>query len=292
MLPAGRTSRFGIRLAGRAFCLWFGISLLFDVWCLKFSNAHLVVRFATKIWKLFSVDVLDSLWEHTARATHRVDAHSILATIDRNEVVRIAAAYPRRAGARRINSWDDVAHWININIARAQDLWLDRAAPLRILDLGCGAGYFLYVCKFLGHLGIGLDTGDDPFFGALMNHFGLERVITRILPGVPLPDFAEKYDLITAHRICFHRVMRRADGDWNEWIAADWKFFINDVRARLLKPEGRLLLDFNPRPSGSSFFAPELRELFVAEGARIFRSKALFARDPQKWPRFKLSRHG
>jgi SAM-dependent methyltransferase len=257
---------------------------------LNFLNAHLSVRLARKIRKFLSVDVLDSLWEHTARATHRVNANGILATIDCNEVARIAEAYPRRAGARRINSWDDVAYWININIARAQDLWLDRAAPMRILDLGCGAGYFLYVCKFLGHCGIGLDTGDDPFFGALINYFGLHRVITRIIPRIPLPDFAEKYDLITAHRICFHRITRLPNGNWNEWTPADWKFFLDDARTRLLNAKGRILLDFNPRPDGSSFFTPELRDLFVAEGARIFRSKALFARNLRERPRFNLTR--
>lgn len=253
-------------------------------------NAHLAVRLARKIQKLFSLDVIDSLREHTARAMHPVDASRILATIDRNEVARIAGAYPRRVGARRINAWDDVAYWIDMNVRRAQDLWLDRPPPLRILDLGCGAGYFLYVCQSFGHRGTGLDVGDDPFFGALMNCFGLHRVIARIDPGMPLPDFAEKYDLITAHRICFHRITRLPKGNWNEWTPADWKFFINDVRTRLLKPEGRILLDFNPRPDRSSFFKPELRDLFVAEGARIFRSKALFARDPEERPRFKLNR--
>jgi SAM-dependent methyltransferase len=264
---------------------------MFEVWCLEFLNAHSPVRLATKIRKLFSLDVLASLWEHTSRATHRVDASRILATIDHNEVVRIAEAYPRRAGARRINAWDDVAYWININITRAQDLWLDRAPHLRILDLGCGAGYFLYVCQFFGHSGIGLDTGDDPFFGALINYFGLHRVITRIVPGIPLPDFAEQYDLVTAHRICFHRITRLPNGNWNEWTPANWRFFIADIRTRLLTPKGRLLLDFNPRPDGSSFFTTELRDLFVAEGARVFRSKALFARDPKEWPRFNFSRH-
>jgi SAM-dependent methyltransferase len=253
-------------------------------------NAHLGVRLARKIRKLFSLDALASLWQHTARATHPVNASRVLDTIDRNEVSRIAEAYPRRAGARGINAWDDVAYWINLSIGRAQDLWLDRPPPLRILDLGCGAGYFLYICQFLGHCGIGLDTGDDPFFGAMINHFGLDRVIARIAPGMPLPDFAEKCDLVTAHRICFHRITRLPNGNWNEWTSADWKFFIDDVRTRLLKPKGRLLLDFNPRPNGNSFFTPQLRDLFVAEGGRIFRSKALFARDPGEWPRFKLSR--
>jgi len=54
-----------------------------------------------------------------------------------------------------------------------------------------------------------------------------------------------------------------------------------------LNENGRLLLDFNPRPDGSSFFTPELREFFLSQGARIFRSKALLGADPNQRPRFK-----
>jgi len=48
-----------------------------------------------------------------------------------------------------------------------------------------------------------------------------------------------------------------------------------------------LLLDFNPRPDGSSFFTPRLREFFLSQGARIFRSKALLGVHPNQRPRFK-----
>jgi hypothetical protein len=58
-----------------------------------------------------------------------------------------------------------------------------------------------------------------------------------------------------------------------------------------LKPEGRLLLDFNPRLDGSSFFTPELRACFLGESARIFRSKALLAADPSDRPRFKQTNY-
>jgi hypothetical protein len=94
---------------------------------------------------------------------------------------------------------------------------------------------------------------------------------------------------VTAHRVCFHRLDRAADDKWNEWEPSDWKFFIDDIRTRFLRPDGRLLLEFNPRRDGSSFFTPELRALFLAQGARIFRSKALFAEDPNERPRFRQS---
>src|ERR1051325_801372 len=231
-----------------------------------------------------------SLWEHAARWTHPVSAKRILTTIDPNEIARIAQVYPRRPGARKLNAWQDVSHWIGINVARAQDLWLDRSPPLRILDLGCGPGYFLYVCQFLGHSGLGLDIDDDPFFGAMTKYFKVPRVISRIDPRTPLADIGEKFDLVTGHRVCFHRTTRGPDGVWTEWTPANWEFFINDIRTRFLKPGGRLLLDFNPRTDGSSFFTTELRTLFLREGACIFRSKAFFSTDLNSRDGFKQIR--
>jgi hypothetical protein len=112
-------------------------------------------------------------------------------------------------------------------------------------------------------------------------------VVGRINAQAPLPDLGRKFDLVTAHRVCFHRIARRENGEWLEWTAADWKFFINDVRSRFLESGGRLLLEFNRRADGSSFFTSELRELFEAQGARIVRWKALLAADPNQRPRFK-----
>jgi len=198
--------------------------------------------------------------------------------------------YPYRPNARKINAYENAAYWIGINVERAQDLWLDRSPPLRILDLGCGAGYFLYVCRFFGHEGLGLDTDEEPLFRGTTELLNVRRAVSRIHPQVPLPELGEKFDLVTAHRVCFHRVARAANGAWNEWASADWKFFIDDIRRRFLTRNGRLLLDFNPRPNGSSFFTSELRASFLAQGARIFRSKALLATDPDQRPRFRQTR--
>src|SRR4030095_10112563 len=64
------------------------------------------------------------------------------------------------------------------------------------------------------------------------------------------------------------------------------EFFINDVRTRLLKPDGRLLLEFNRRSGGSSFFTPQLRAFFESQGAPIVSCEALLAADPNPRPRF------
>jgi SAM-dependent methyltransferase len=243
------------------------------------------MRFSRKLQKLFSAETFDSAIEHLSRWTHPVNKRRILETVGREQFEKLRDQFPYRPGSPRINRFEDIVYWININIERAQDLWLDRAPPLHILDLGCGAGYFLYVCKLFGHHVLGFDTDNEPLFRATTELLGVPRVIGRIERQTPLPDFGKKFDLATAHRICFHRIGKVRDGV--EWSTADWEFFLNDVRKNLLTERGRLLLDFNPRRDGSSFFTSALREFFLVQGARIFRSKALLGTNPDERPRFR-----
>jgi SAM-dependent methyltransferase len=246
------------------------------------------VRLSRKIQKLFSKDAIASFWEHAGRLTHPVNAQKILAKIDIDELASLRAQFPH-GKADKINRFEDATYWIGVNVRRVQDLALDRT-PLRILDLGCGPGYFLYVCKLFGHDVLGLDREGEPLFREMMSIFGIRRVISRIDRRVPLPDLATRFDLVTAHRVCFHRISGTERGQLQEWSSDDWKFFINDVRRRFLEPNGRLFLEFNPRRDGSSFFTAELRECFLSQGARIFRSKAVFAAEPDKRARFKQTK--
>jgi SAM-dependent methyltransferase len=245
---------------------------------------------ARKVQKLVTAEALESLWDHARRWTHPVEREKIYAGIDRAAWVRLQQRFPHRADAPRINRFSDVDHWLKINIERAQDLWLDRTPPLRLLDLGCGPGYFLYVARCLGHEGVGIDIDEQPLFRETTALLGVRRVISRIEAQTPLPDLGEKFDLVTGHRVCFQKTERfgTGPGEWNEWEAGDWQFFLDDVRGRILRPGGRILLDFNPRADGRSFFTPELRAVLLENGARIFRSKALLPADPREEPRFKL----
>ncbi len=245
---------------------------------------------ARKVQKLVTAEALESLWDHAKRWTHPVEREKIYTGIDRAAWMRLQQRFPHRPEAPRINRFSDVDHWLKINIERAQDLWLDRTPPLRLLDLGCGPGYFLYVCHCLGHEGLGLDIDEQALFRETTALLGVRRVISRIEAQTPLPDLGEKFDLVTGHRVCFQKTERfgTGPGEWNEWEAVDWQFFLDDVRSRILKPGGRILLDFNPRADGRSFFTPELRDVLLENGARIFRSKALLAADPREEPRFKL----
>ena len=166
------------------------------------------MNLARKVQKLFTAEAIESLFDHAKRWSHPVDEQKILRGIDRKAWDDLRARYPQRPDAPRINRFSDVDHWLKINIERAQDLWLDRSPPLRILDLGCGPGYFLYVCKQLGHEGVGVDIDEQPLFRETTALLGVRRVIFRIEPQTPLPDLGEKFDLVTGHRVCFQKTVR------------------------------------------------------------------------------------
>ena len=42
----------------------------------------------------------------------------------------------------------DLSMWIFENLIRAFDANLDRSSDLRILDIGCGPGYFIYIANY------------------------------------------------------------------------------------------------------------------------------------------------
>ena len=190
-----------------------------------------------------------------------------------------AAPVPRTAPEKYL----DVATYLELNLRRVQYLELhrrgQRARSLRILDIGCGAGYFLFICKALGHRGSGLDVGDVPLYDECMAMFELKRVDARIEPFSPLPAFEGQFDWVTAFAIEFNRYDAQ-----RVWGRAEWSFFLDDVR-RLLAPGGRLFLDLNPTKDVTerdeekkwmTCYTPELLSLFRDHRAVIDRSRVLF----------------
>jgi Ribosomal protein L11 methylase len=82
----------------------------------------------------------------------------------------------------------DLDRWIGVNIRRIRQLELDVARPKRILDLGCGAGYFLYIAQLLGHSGVGLDIDRLAMFREITRLLGVRRVVQQIEAFRPLPS--------------------------------------------------------------------------------------------------------
>ena len=52
------------------------------------------------------------------------------------------------------------------------------------------------------------------------------------------------------------------------WGPSEWEFFLDDVRANLLKPGGQLNLELNPEHDGR-FMTPEVEQVFVSAGGWV-----------------------
>ena len=229
------------------------------------------MNFAHKLRKLFDPDIIASTREHIRRVFHPINAGGLLRELEQDPSwEELRRKYP--SGVKRVHRFADTKFWIKRNVERAQDLSLDRSPRRHILDLGCGPGYFIYIAQKLGHTGIGLDIDEQAIFRDTLPLLKVKRIVHCIRPRFHLPAPEEKYDLITSYLTCFHRIERRRDGDWQTWSADEWQFFIDDIRAHQLAEGGMLMLEFHPQKDGQLYPA-DVRELFLKNRARIFRSK-------------------
>jgi SAM-dependent methyltransferase len=168
------------------------------------------------------------------------------ADVDRLKKLRREMRAAFRSDPVSAAKYTDYHFWLMLNLDRAGYLGLHTSAPLRILDIGSGPGYFLALSRALGHDCSGVDVPEEYFTA-------IERKVYRELLGAircaphtsrlaiekfaPLPFESEQYDLITAFWICFNR--HRMPGEWG---AQEWRFFLDDAR-RCLRPGGKLHLE-------------------------------------------------
>ena len=156
---------------------------------------------------------------------------------------------------------------------RVIELGLDKSAQASVLDLGCGAGYFLYCCKYLGHSVHGIDLPDYEFYRDMIALWGVSRTGFRIEAYKNLPALNKRFDFVTAHQICFNG--HKTEGLWG---VDEWDFFINDLEEHFLNPGGVIALEFNEEPS-IGFYTSEVRKYFESKFARIFRGRVILSRD-------------
>ncbi|MHB8564861.1 MAG: class I SAM-dependent methyltransferase [Acidiferrobacteraceae bacterium] len=197
--------------------------------------------------------------------------HTILGEIDTAALdqlrERVRSDYERDPkGAAK---YPDHAFWLRTAIVQAVRVDLHRNRGLRVLDLGCGPGYFLAVCRHFGHEALGIDIPDELFSDVerrvyremfLAHH--CRKLPLLIRPYVPL-EVDGTFDLISAFLVCFNNHKRA-----NEWSRAEWEFFLGDALSHL-RPGGRLYfgLNGNPERYGSLiWYDPATRELFAERG--------------------------
>ncbi len=219
------------------------------------------MRLSHKIKKLADPRLPASMKRHarrfllTRRFVFRINPEDIIARIDSEQFRAIHARHAVPDPGEAPEKYLELKRWLEVNIRRIADLELDVGERKRILDLGSGAGYFLYICKWLGHDVLGLDLDESPMFADLTRLLEVPRVIWRIERNVPLPDLGPPFDLITAYMICFND--HKTD---HVWGPAEWEFFLNDAMSHL-RPRGCL---------ASRVQSGVRRHLVYAGAARLF----------------------
>jgi SAM-dependent methyltransferase len=221
------------------------------------------MKVSRKFGKLLSREGYRRAWRRAQRSIFRLPFGPVLTRVDQNRLREIQKRYE---GSKYAN----IDKWLRVNRERVQDLKLHRCPPQRVLDLGCGGGYFLFILKRFNHSVLGLDVDRSKLFGELLEAFDVSRVVFEIEPFQLLPDLHQQFDWITAFSIGFDR-----DHETNvRWGTKEWDFLLRDLQSRLA-PGGKIYLALNPLSSGE-YWTPELHDFFVSRGADIERERIFF----------------
>jgi len=198
------------------------------------------------------------------RRSFVLTAEALLADIDREKLEAIRSRHAIPDPGIRIAKYLEMEKWLKTNVRRVLNLGLDFKAKKRVLDLGSGAGYFLHICKRLGHDVLGVDMHDPgaAWYGDMLELLGVQRVIWRIDPFVPLPDLGPRFDYVCAFMVCFNRHIYE-----DVWKIEEWRFFLDDLWTRL-NPGAVVWFELNPGLNGAHY-SPELKSYFESRGAIV-----------------------
>jgi SAM-dependent methyltransferase len=189
------------------------------------------------------------------------------AAIDRDRFAAIAERYGTTpTGIERREKYLGLDYWLEVNVRRAERLGLHIGPPRRVLDLGCGCGYFLLVCRLAGHEVLGVDRAERrSLFTEMRDLLGVPWAPHAITVGEPLPALG-RFDVVTAHMVTFNG--HRAP---NLWGPAEWSWLLGELDAP------RVYLELNREPDGT-VYPPGLRAYFESLGAVIDEHRVLIDR--------------
>src|SRR5260370_29629759 len=108
-------------------------------------------------------------WRRAQRSIFRLPLGPLRASIDPERLREIQQRYASLPVGYA--KYANVDSWLRLNRERVQDLKLHRSAPKRVLDLGCGGGFFLFILKRLGRSVLGLTLGWGTVFNQVIRLF-------------------------------------------------------------------------------------------------------------------------
>ncbi len=200
-------------------------------------NRVQVARTWGRLWRYHS----RALWGLSSRICEKADLQRIESLA--REMAPVLQRDPECAA-----KYADYAFWIPFNVNRVGSLGLHQSRPLRILDIGCGPGYFLAAAAACGHDCYGIDAPatvmtpvEQRTYSELLAALSLrDRVSPLLIERFrPLALAQRDLDLITAFWICFNRHQQP-----DEWGVAEWQFFVQDAMT-YLREGGVLHLELN-----------------------------------------------
>ena len=153
-------------------------------------------------------------------------------------------------------------YWLFIALERVFQLGLHESTTKRILDLGTGAGYFPYACRYFGHDVEALDVPDNAMYNEIIEKLHIKRH-TQYIEKFRDIDIGGKFDLVTAFMICFNN-HKKAD----VWHDDEWAYFLSSVSKHQLLDDGVIFLSLNAESEDVPIH-PELIEYFRIAGAKI-----------------------
>jgi len=128
----------------------------------------------------------------------------------------------------------DCVKWDRIATHVSQGLGLHESEPKRILDLGCGFGYFANVCQQMGHMVTGLDWPGSKVIQAAAGILGVDLVLHTIRAFEPLPHMPHRFDLVTMSGV--NLVL--ATDPLTYWGKIEYVNLVDTIRISYLAPGG------------------------------------------------------
>lgn len=166
--------------------------------------------------------------------------------------------------------------WLRQNLYRCYRLALDNSPRKRILDLGCGNGFFVYACNQLGHDAMGLNCeptykAEKVAFKEIPEMLGIPLLTKKIVAQKPMEidGMGGQLDLVTSFMTWFHI----SD---SPWLYDDWLFFLRDIR-QYLKTSGSFVLHLNAHAAYGDYmyFDKQTKTLFK-DAARYYPTEETF----------------
>lgn len=190
----------------------------------------------------------------------------VLGAIDKDRFAELRRKHAADSAAKYL----DLDVWIARNVARARRVGLHMRRGARVLDLGCGCGYFLHICKVLGHEVVGVDIVKPGIYADITAMLDVTVLDWRVTAEDPLPPLTGRpFDVITAHMVTFN-------GHRGEpWGPAEWTRFLDTAELQLVN-DGALHLELNREPDGI-MYQRGVAELFGARGGVLTERHVVFA---------------